>query len=77
MNILSQNQVKQSGDDGGHFLVTWIRAHLAQISESFWFGLTFVLFLLMGPFSAIAVLIGLGSLANEENRARMNEPAQL
>jgi hypothetical protein len=77
MKILSQSQAKSSGNDGGHFLVTWVRAHLAQISESFWFGLTFLLFLLLGPFSVIAVLIGLGSLASEENRERMNEPAQL
>ncbi len=77
MNILSQSQSKSSGNDGGHFLVTWVRAHLAQISESLWFCLTFLLFLLMGPFSAIAVLIGLGSLASEENRERMNEPTPL
>ncbi len=77
MNILSQSQSKSSGNDGGHFLVTWVRAHLALISESLWFCLTFLLFLLMGPFSAIAVLIGLGSLASEENRERMNEPTPL
>lgn len=77
MNILSQHQANQSGNDGGHFLVKWIRGHLTQISESFWFCLTFLLFLLLGPFSAFAVLIGLGSLANEESRARMTEPARL
>jgi hypothetical protein len=31
----------------------------------------------MGPFSAVVVLIGLGSLASEENRAKMIEPARL
>ncbi|MBV5317382.1 MAG: hypothetical protein JZU50_06205 [Desulfobulbaceae bacterium] len=77
MNILQHYQTKQSGDDGGHFQATWIRVHLAQILESFWFCLTFVLFLLLGPFSAIAVLIGLGSLGNAENRERMTEPASL
>jgi hypothetical protein len=77
MNILQHNQTNQSGDDGGHFLTTWIGGHLAQITESFWFCLTFVLFLLLGPFSAIAVLIGLGSLGNAENRERMTEPASL
>ena len=77
MNILQNNQVNSSENDGGHFLATWIRVHLAQITESFWFCLTFVLFLLMGPFSAIVVLIGLGSLADEESRERMAEPASL
>ena len=77
MNILPQSQANQSRSDGGHFLVKWIRAHLVQVIESFWFCLTFVLFLLMGPFSIIAVLIGLGSLASEENRDRMTEPARL
>lgn len=77
MNTMPQSQANQSRNDGGHFLAKWSRAHLTQIVESFWFGLTFLLFLLLGPFSAIAVLIGLGSLANEESRERMNEPARL
>jgi hypothetical protein len=77
MNILSHSQTKQSGNDGGRSLTMWVRAHLAKIVESFWFCLTFVLFLLMGPFSAIVVLIGLGSLASEENREQMIEPARL
>ena len=57
--------------------VRWVHAHLPQIIESFWFCLTFFLFLLMGPFSAIVVLIGLGSLASEKNREQMTEPAHL
>jgi hypothetical protein len=77
MNILSHSQVSKPGNDGGHSLAKWIRAHSAQVTESFWFCLAFVLFLLMGPFSAVVVLIGLGSLASEENRERMTEPAQL
>ena len=77
MNILPQSKANPSGDDGGHSPVQWVRVHLTQIIESFWFCLTFLLFLLLGPFSAIAVLIGLGSLASEESRARMSEPARL
>lgn len=77
MNILQNHQVDQSENDGGHFLGLWIRMHQAQVAESFWFCLTFVLFLLLGPFSAIAVLVGLGSLGNAENRERMIEPASL
>ena len=77
MNILPQSQASHSGNDGGHFPVRWIREHSAQIIESFWFCLTFLLFLLLGPFSAVAVLFGLGSLANQENRERMTEPARV
>ena len=77
MNILQLHQTNRSENDGGYFPTTWIREHLAQITESLWFCLTFVLFLLMGPFSAIAVLIGLGTLGNAENRERMTEPASL
>jgi len=77
MNMLPHSQVTQSGNDGGRSLFTWVRAHLAHIIESFWFCLTFVLFLLLGPFSAVVVLIGLGSLASEEHRERMIEPARL
>ncbi|WP_319588711.1 hypothetical protein [uncultured Desulfobulbus sp.] len=77
MNNLSHSQTSKPGNDGGQSPAKWVRAHLGQVTESFWFCLTFVLFLLMGPFSAVAVLIGLGSLASEEHRARMTEPAQL
>ena len=77
MNIMPHNQADRTENDGGRSLFTWVRTHLAHIIESFWFCLTFVLFLLMGPFSAVVVLIGLGSLASEENRAKMSEPAPL
>lgn len=77
MNTLPHSQADRMENDGGRSLFIWDRAHLAHIIESFWFCLTFVLFLLMGPFSAVVVLIGLGSLASEENRAKMSEPAPL
>ena len=76
MNIVSLTHPKPSGNDGGHCPSARLRPLLPHLAESFWFGLCFVLFLLMGPFSAIAVLIGLGSLASEENRERMQEPAR-
>ena len=77
MNIQQACSIKARAGDDSHFLATWIRAHLAQISEFLWFCLTFILFVLLGPFSAIVALIGLGSLASEENRERMVEPAKL
>lgn len=66
----SPSSVFQSG-------LHWLRSHAHQISESFWFCLTFCLFVLMGPFSAIVALIGLSSLASKEKREKMSEPARL
>ncbi len=39
------------------------RITLAQVSEAVWGIVTFALFLALGPFSAIAVVLSLGSLA--------------
>ena len=79
MNILTQSfpEAPITRKNGGSFLGGWVRSHLTHIAETFWFCLSFLLFLILGPFSAIIVLIGLGSLASEENRERMTEPARL
>jgi len=62
----------QLWDKGDHHLmavhVTPTKSHrgrltLARISEVCWGMVTFTLFLALGPFSAIAVLFSLGSLA--------------
>ncbi len=60
--------------DSGHSLLKRALARVSALSEYFWFCLSFLLFIIMGPFSAIAVVIGLCSLAGEENRSRMIEP---
>ncbi|WP_028585457.1 hypothetical protein [Desulfogranum mediterraneum] len=77
MNTLQPNQVKEMRTDGGHVLISWIKAHLTQISEWFWFCCSFLLFLALGPFSAVVVLLGLKSLGSEEQRQEMIEPARL
>lgn len=77
MHISRLNQANRTEGVGGSFPVKWIRAHLSQCMESFWCCLAFLLFLLLGPFSAVVVLIGLGSLANDANKKEMNEPARL
>ena len=73
----THTQVKALTNDGGHSLLTRTLSFLSDLSEPFWFCVSFLLFLLMGPFSAIAVIIGMCSLANEENRSKMVEPASL
>ena len=52
-----------------------LSAIAARWSESLWLCISFLLFIVMGPFSVIAVLYGLWSLANGENREKMIEPA--
>ena len=73
MNIQSQTTTLKN--DGGHSLLQKMSSFFAGLSEPFWFCVSFFLFLLMGPFSAIAVIVGLCSLASEENRNKMREPA--
>ena len=45
------------------------RVSFRQISEVFWGIATFVLFLLLGPFSAIAAICSVVSLAKQGNGA--------
>ena len=72
-----QTLTKAIKNDGGHSTLGKARTLLSALSEAFWFCLSLILFLLMGPFSAVAVIIGLCSLASEENRSRMVEPASM
>ncbi len=46
----------------------------ASCSEHLWLVITFILFLLMGPFSAIAVVIGLWNLTSAEYFNKSTEP---
>ncbi len=50
---------------------------LSRLSEYIWFCLSFLLFIIMGPFSAVAVVIALFSLAGKENQGKMVEPASV
>ena len=78
MSILHQTITVDRKKDGGLSLVRRAANLAAKLSESFWFCLSFLLFIVMGPFSAIAVVIGLWSLAtNEECRDNMVEPASI
>lgn len=70
-----QTQTKAIMSDGGHSLLQRTISFLSGLSEPFWFCVSFLLFLLMGPFSAVAVIVGLCSLASEENRNKMRAPA--
>ncbi len=77
MSILKQISINQRKSDGGQSLLKSIGKYWSKLSELFWFCLSFLLFLLMGPFSVFAVIIGLCSLAGEKNRSTMTEPASI
>jgi hypothetical protein len=53
-----------------------IASRWARISEIFWFCVSFCLFILMGPFSVIAVIGGLHSLAKSTQNSAQPEPAR-
>ena len=78
MSILQQAFTTDQKKDGGLSLINRAKSPAARFSESFWFCLSFLLFIVMGPFSVIAVLIGLWSLAsNDECKDNMVEPANI
>lgn len=77
MNSLQHSRYGEIRNDGGHYLIKRFKAWMAVIGEWFWFGFSFVLFLALGPFSAVVVLIGLKSLASEERQLEMTEPAKV
>jgi len=66
MSILQQTISEDRKKDGGLSLIKYARLLAEHVSESFWFCLAFLLFIIMGPFSAVAVLIGLWSLAADD-----------
>jgi len=76
MSILQQTIDHKK--DGGLSLVNRAVTLSAKLSEFFWFCLSFLLFIIMGPFSAVAVVIGIWNLAGDENcRQNMVEPANI
>lgn len=56
-------------------IYTRMAAFISKISEPFWFVFSFVLFLVMGPFSIIAVVAGLYQLSVNARNQKSPEPA--
>ena len=52
-----------------------VTVHFERVSEWFWFLISFVLFLVLGPFSAPVVLLVLCKLGFQENDHVEPEPA--
>jgi hypothetical protein len=70
IHLLSKSQTSQEKKS----LLTRLHDRFAQLSETFWFCLSLLLFVVMGPFSIIAVIYGLWSLANNQKVRESAEP---
>lgn len=73
IHLLSKNQTISGG---AHWFVR-IGKRFAHLGEAFWFVTSLVLFVLLGPFSAIVALIGLGSLATKGQTKHLQRPAKV
>ncbi len=73
IHLLSKNQGLQGK---AHWLAGLAR-RFAHLGEAFWFVTSLLLFIALGPFSAIVALIGLGSLATKEQRKHLQGPAKV
>ena len=70
IHLLTKNQTNLERKS----LLTKLHDRFAQLSETFWFCLSLLLFVVMGPFSVFAVVIGLWSLANNDKARESSEP---
>lgn len=75
MRALHHTSTGHHGSEEHVSLIRSLSYKKSQLSEGFWLCITFLLFLIMGPFSIIAVVYGIWSLASVENREKMVEPA--
>ena len=76
MNAIHHLITGHANGGTGYTLLRHMANMAARASEPFWLCLTFLLFIIMGPFSVIAVVYGLWALAHGENREKMTEPAR-
>lgn len=75
MRALDHNQTGHHGSEAHNSLIKVLSNSISRWSESIWLCTTFLLFIIMGPFSVIAVLYGLWALSTGENKEKMVEPA--
>jgi len=70
IHLLSTSQSKKEKKS----IVTKLADKMGQLSEAFWFTLSLCLFIIMGPFSIFAVIIGLHTLATKNGNQNEPEP---
>jgi hypothetical protein len=75
MRALDHTHAGHHGSEAQVSICKSISSRIAQFSETIWLCITFLLFIVMGPFSVIAVVYGLWALATGEHKERMVEPS--
>ncbi|MCK5194532.1 MAG: hypothetical protein KAQ71_12030 [Desulfobulbaceae bacterium] len=70
IHLLTKNQTNLERKS----LLTKLHDRFAHLSETFWFCLSLLLFVVMGPFSVFAVVLGLWSLAKNDKARESSEP---
>lgn len=74
MKALDHSPTRHHGSKAASSIIESIGNAVSTWSETIWLCITFLLFILMGPFSVIAVIYGLWTLSNDESREKMVEP---
>ena len=74
MRTVHEVQTGHHGCQGHGSIFKALVNKISKQSERIWFCITFFLFIILGPFSVIAVLYGLWALGTGKNRERMVEP---
>ena len=69
MHMLSKGQ-KNTG------WYTRLQAKMSGLSESFWFVSALLLFILLGPFSAVVAVVALFHLSSQEVIKKMKSPVK-
>lgn len=77
MSPISSLIVNTQKREENPILITRMADRFNGLRERFWFLSTFILFMVMGPFSVFAVTIGLFSLAKNQDNKEAPEPASL
>ena len=75
MSAINKCFTGQQGNETNISVIQSLLNKVSWLSDILWPVFTFFLFVLLGPFSVIAVIIGLMSLGSAENREKMVEPS--
>lgn len=70
IHLVANHQQKK----GNKSIISKMAMAMSHSGEAFWFALSLVLFLVMGPFSVIAVIAGLYQIATSEKNQKSQEP---
>lgn len=76
MRAAQGNRVGHHREEGQVSVTQSFLNTFSRLSEVIWLCITFLLFIVLGPFSVIAVIYGLWALATDERTENLIEPAR-